>query len=379
MGFFHRPELAQRLAAQVLDTSSASGASSGVFLAAPRRTGKSTFVREDLAPALRSAGALVLYVDLWSDLKADSGDLITAAVRTQLAQHEPALKQLAKAIGVSGGKLGGVEFSVDRIGVGRDVSLVQALVALSDAQRAKIVLVIDEAQHAITTEAGNAALFALKAARDELNSSAHHGLRIVCTGSNRDKLAMLRNSREQAFFGAPLVSFPHLGRDFVQWFCQQANLGAPLDPEATYAAFERSGWRPEILAAAADVVRFDLELVPADVAQRFSQAVDEQIEALRVEALRVVRSLTPLQAAVLRVMARAGADYAPFEATTLLRYRQEMERAGGDAAQARAEVPSVQQALTALQDKALVWRAARGVYAVEDQALVPLLLEDTAR
>jgi hypothetical protein len=111
-------------------------------------------VREDLAPALRATGALVLYVDLWSDLKADPGELIAATVRSQFAQHEPALKRLAKTIGVSGGKLGGVEFSVDRIGIGRDVSLVQALVALSDAQRAKIVLVIDEAQHAITTEAG---------------------------------------------------------------------------------------------------------------------------------------------------------------------------------------------------------------------------------
>lgn len=344
--------------------------------AAPRRTGKSTFVREDLAPALRATGALVLYVDLWSDLKADPGELIATTVRSQFAQHEPALKRLAKTIGVSGGKLGGAEFSVDRIGVGRDVSLVQALAALSDAQRAKIVLVIDEAQHAITTEAGNAALFALKAARDELNSSAHHGLRIVCTGSNRDKLAMLRNSRDQAFFGAPLVNFPHLGRDYVQWFCEQARLGAPLDPDATFAAFERSGWRPEILAAAADTVRFDLELQPADVAQRFSQAVDEQIELLRLEALRVVRSLTPLQAAVLRVMARVGGDYAPFEAATLQRYREEMQRAGISDTDLRAEVPSVQQALTALQDKALVWRAARGVYAVEDLALVPLLLKE---
>lgn len=36
-----------------------------------------------------------------------------------------------------------------------------------------IVLIIDEAQHAITTEAGVATMFALKAARDELNSSRH--------------------------------------------------------------------------------------------------------------------------------------------------------------------------------------------------------------
>ena len=64
------------------------------------------------------------------------------------------------------------------------------LVALADEIEEVIVLIIDEAQHAITTEAGSAALFSLKAARDELNSTHHHGLRVVCTGSNRDKLAI---------------------------------------------------------------------------------------------------------------------------------------------------------------------------------------------
>ena len=77
------------------------------------------------------------------------------------------------------------------------------------------MLIIDEAQHAITTDKGYDALYALKAARDELNSSRHHGLRIVATGSNRDKLAMLRNSKDQAFFGAPLQPFPQIGRAHV--------------------------------------------------------------------------------------------------------------------------------------------------------------------
>lgn len=86
------------------------------------------------------------------------------------------------------------------------------MAALSDETGRVIVLIIDEAQHAITSERGSDALFALKAARDELNSSRHKGLRIVATGSNRDKLAMLRNSRDQAICGAPLVSFLRLGR-----------------------------------------------------------------------------------------------------------------------------------------------------------------------
>jgi hypothetical protein len=57
---FHRPELAQKLAKQVLMAGVGSAASSGVFLASPRRTGKSTFIREDLRPAFEAEGVISL-------------------------------------------------------------------------------------------------------------------------------------------------------------------------------------------------------------------------------------------------------------------------------------------------------------------------------
>ena len=186
-----------------------------MFLAAPRRTGKSTFLREDLRPALEGMGALVIYVDLWEDRGADPGDVIVGAVRAALAKREGVVSRLARSSGMDKVAVGGVTFSLDRVGLAMGVSLSAAFAALSDETGRAIVLIIDEAQHAITSTAGSDALFALKAARDEINSSAHHGLRIVATGSNRDKLAMLRGSKDQAFFGAPLVSFPALGEDYI--------------------------------------------------------------------------------------------------------------------------------------------------------------------
>lgn len=52
----------------------------------------------------------------------------------------------------------------------------------------------------------------MKAACDKLNSTKYHMLRMVATGSNRDKLTMLRVGRDQASYSAPLVSFPHFAR-----------------------------------------------------------------------------------------------------------------------------------------------------------------------
>ncbi len=43
------------------------GRSGGSFWAAPRRTGKSTFVRQDLVPTLLATGAEFIYLDLWTD------------------------------------------------------------------------------------------------------------------------------------------------------------------------------------------------------------------------------------------------------------------------------------------------------------------------
>ena len=372
---FHRPELAQKLVKQILTVGVGSAASSGVFLAAPRRTGKSTFVREDLRPAFEAAGAIVVYADLWANPTADPGNVIVNAIRAALASTDGVLRRLAKGAGLSKVNVAGaMNFDLDRVGLGEDVSLTDALVALSDETRKMIVLVIDEAQHAITTEPEVAALFALKAARDELNSSQHHGLRVVCTGSNRDKLAMLRNSKDQAFFGAPMVNFPTLGHDFINWFCKEIDLPFKLDPEKVWPLFAEAGYRPELLGSAADFFRFDFEVDVATGPDKFAEEVRRLAEEMNEVQRKVIHSLTPIQLAVLRVMAASGNDYAPFEAATMDKYRKAMQLARLQPEDVKADVPGVQQALIALQEKKLVWRAARGVYAVEEQSVIDLLL-----
>lgn len=369
---FQRTRLAEQFTQRILEDRIGSSAASGLFLAAPRRTGKSTFLRKDLRPQLEKAGALVIYVDLWDDKDADPGDVIVSAVRETLAKYEGVVTRLARAAGIEKLNVGGMAFSLDRIGMGQSVSIRAALAELSDEVKRPIVLIIDEAQHAITTEKGYNALYALKAARDELNDGGHHGLRIVATGSNQDKLAMLRNSKDQAFFGAPLVPFPSLGRDYVEWFCNGVGLPAQLNPEAVEGLFHRAGRRPEILNAATDALRFDFELKPKDVPARFAAAVDEQIKAAEMQTLRVIHALTPLQSTVLRVLAAQKEDFAPFENATMLTYAKVLAEISPDE-KLNPDVSNVQQALMALQEKMLIWKERRGVYSLEDSATAELL------
>jgi hypothetical protein len=349
MSYFARKALAEQLADQLLTPSVTSASGSGLFLAAPRRIGKSTFLREDLRPALLKKGVLVLYADLWANKQEDPGSTIVNVVRAELAKQ--------------------------KVGLPAGISLSSALAALSDEIQTTIVLIIDEAQHALTTANGSNTLFALKAARDELNSTAHFGLRVVATGSNRDKLTMLRSGREQAFYGAPLIDFPALGMDFIEWFCKQVQLPVQLDPAPTYDLFVRAGHRPEVLSAAADALRFSFGLTAANTHQQFEAAIEAQIAQAQQEIFRVLGSLTPIQKTVLTVMAEDDTQFAPFEEQTMAKYRRLLKSKKGAALAAKdLDISGVQSALNGLQEKSLVWRAARGVYAIEEEAIAVAVL-----
>ena len=367
---YHRPELAKRYADSILSTDVLSPARSGVFLAAPRRTGKSTFLREDLVPTLEAAGAVVIYVDLWSDRRRDPAELINDGVLGAIRARASAVLKLVRKTGLDKVSFAGAAFSLDRVGVGKSVTLAQALGLLSSAARQPLVLVIDEAQQALTTPAGADALFALKAARDEVNSGGYHGLRIVATGSNRDKLAQLAHGREQAFFGSTLVDFPRLGEPFVEWVLAHAFVPAKPSHAAAWRGFAAGGYRPELLLAALSSMAFGSPAADADA--ELADALEASARAVRDAFAQEYRQLPPLQRVVLRALARASGRFAPFAAATLEDYRAALAAYGDDEA-VRVDVSSVQYALEALRDKQFIWKSSRGVYTLEDSQHVEWL------
>ena len=106
--------------------------------------------------------------------------------------------------------------------------------------------------------------------------------------------------------------------------------------------------------------------------KKFARAVNQEIDAGNRETLRVVHSLTPLQSAVLRVVAARGGDYAPFDAETINAYAMVLSMTA-PASDTKADVPNVQNALSMLQEKSLVWKASRGVYSLEESSLADLM------
>ena len=86
---YKRPALARQMARQLLYPSVLDeGLRSGLFLSGLRRIGKTTFLINDLIPALEDLGAIVIYVDLWSDTQRSPATLIRDAIREKLSELE---------------------------------------------------------------------------------------------------------------------------------------------------------------------------------------------------------------------------------------------------------------------------------------------------
>lgn len=263
---YRRSTLAQEIARQLLQPSFLdTSLRSGLFLSGQRRVGKTTFLATDLIPALENAGAIVIYVDLWSQPQANPANLVHEAIQKALLDLQTpgsaVLKKLGRVSGIEAG-VAGIKFSFRLDAVGKDggVSLAQAFSELIAQARTDIVLIIDEVQHALGSVDGDNLLHALKAARDAINTRPQTpGYFIfVGTGSHRARVQELSIKGNQAFNGAVTHDFPVLGEEFVAYVLQQASqqLGEKTPSLAIAAdAFKRMGNRPEELIKALGVLR----------------------------------------------------------------------------------------------------------------------------
>jgi hypothetical protein len=277
--------------------------------------------------------------------------------------------KLARASGLASVTIAGtLTIDTTKIGQVEGATLPEALRALHEATGKPVALVIDEAQHALTSEAGEATMAALKSARDQLNTPARANLLLVMSGSDRDKLLRLVNSNAAPFYGSQVTRLPLLGEEFL-WFVahkvatQRPDL-APVDVATLGEAFADFGYRPQFFFAALGEALSPLSDHPG----RFEEAVRSAARQRQAdEAAQMAAdylALRPLEQAVLWRMLAQGPRFRPYDADALRFYR---EHTGASVTVARA-----QSALEGLRSRtpAMVWKSARGEYAVEDAAML---------
>lgn len=365
---FPRTELADELACALQGKTCFGDAHNGLFLTAPRRTGKTTFLRADLLPALERAGVLPVYVELWADVARDPGALIAEAIGHALQPH--LARTAAQTKGAGPDKLAladGLQGERSKIGKPEGLTLADALRALHEAADQPVALVIDEAQHALSSEAGENAMTALKSACDQLNTPGEVNLMLVMSGSDRDALQRLVSSSGAPFYGSPIQRMPLLDRTFIAFLAglierQRPDL-VPVDQACLYRAFEGFGFRPQFFMAALGQVLSPL----SGISMRFEQAMQEAaLQRQREDEAQMASdylALKPLEQAVLWRVLELGSRFRPYDADALKFYRAQTGIA--------ASAAKVQNALESLRQRrpALIGKSARGEYTVEDAAM----------
>ena len=368
MRHFPRRALAAELARALQGNQIFTDAHNGLFLAAPRRTGKSTFLKEDLKPELERLGMVVVYVDLWADQRRDPGGLIADAVGQALHPHLGTIAKAAKAAGLQNVSIAGaLQIDTSRIGRVDGTTLANALRALHEAAKAPVVLIIDEAQHALTSEVGEVVMAALKSARDQLNAPGKVNLMLVMSGSDRDKLLRLVNTNSAPFYGSQIQKMPELDRPFIDFVAQlieaQRPDVRPVDKDLLYAAFGKFGHRPQFFMAALGDALSPL----SSHAGRFEDAVMEAAEQRQRDDEAQMESdymgLKPLERAMLWRLLEQGQRFRPYDAEALRFYA---DKTGDKVTAAKA-----QNALESLRqhNPPMVWKSARSEYAVDDAAM----------
>lgn len=367
-----RPQLAQEMARQLLKPTILDvGLRSGLFLSGLRRTGKTTFLRNDLIPALERAGALVIYVDLWSDTHTSPTKLVHTAVRKTLeALQTPASSLLAKLSVVKGVDVGafGLKFGfkLENVGLEGGTTLAEALTAVVDQAQTDIVLIVDEVQHAITSDEGNQLLLALKAARDAINprpGTAGHFV-FIGTGSHRAMVSELTARRNQAFAGATSIPYPVLDDDYVRFLLgklAQEGLGPLPSVVVAAQAFRTLGSRPEEMIRALrqllmlqhpdDEKKNPDEILPVIAATLRSAAADNELS--KVEELG-----TLAQAIFDRIASTDGDARGVFSTEAAAAYSKLVGR--------EVRVEEIQPVANELLAANLIMRRGHGIYGVTD-------------
>lgn len=363
---FHRRDLARRVGDVATGAGRLIGLPPGLFLAAPRRTGKSTFLELDLKPELESRGYLVMYIDLWKNREELPSRLIANLVGTHLARQQGVVARAAASMGLSSIRIHGVEFSLDQVGRVPGASLAEALQELRDVSGKPLALIVDEAQDVLREDARMAVMFELKAARDALNRSDLN-LALIMSGSDRDKLIRLVHSNAAPFLGASIEELPHLGREFTAFVAGNIVSVRPdleIDNDRLWEAFQGLAYRPEELSEAVNRLTGALAREDLD----FHAALDLQVLRFRRERdddfCSMFLAMSPLQQAVLVWLLRQSPSPRMFSREALAFYA---------AAVGRDVSPgSAREALNQLRnaDPPVVWRSSHGDYALEEIAML---------
>jgi len=305
----------------------------------------------------------VIYVDLWADRSKSPASLVHEVVKATLsALRTPGTGLLERLKGVNIGAAGiSFGFQLDAVGKPGGVTLGDVFTELVDKVKTDVVLIIDEVQHAQGTEDGSNLLFALKAARDAVNTrpGTPGYLLVLGTGSHKSLVADMATRRSQPFAGAVSTGYEPLGSAFVGWKRGQLEQieGIKLpSQEVMTEGFLAVGQRPEELQSALVLLQSRPEA--PDVA--FPIICSTLASAAAEVEIATIEALGALASAIFDrvVSGNESGESKLFSADAINSYSEQIGMS--------VDTPQVQNMVDRMITANVILRQSHGVYAVAD-------------
>jgi len=331
---------------------------------APRRTGKTVFLRQDLTPAALAQGYAVAYADLWQTRQSPGVALIRGLEealqpKTLAERALDGLRRPVKSVKGSAklGEVGvGLEVALeDPRGAATEMALrIEQLVEQLVAKK-PLLLLVDEAQELARTKEAELIATALRTAI----TKHRDGMRVVFTGSSRSQLAHVFSNTDAPLYtvGSTVNDFPLLGREFVEFIADKFHqaCGRSLDRDALWQHFQDFKQQPEPLLSAVVTLLMD----PAQtLEQACARERAEQDKAENHEGTWA--ALDPLQRQLVLLFAE-NPNAKPFAKATLVTLGKKLGITSLD-------TTSVQYALRRLAERNIVAKSPRNLYEFESDA-----------
>ncbi|ENQ7794988.1 hypothetical protein ACEQG5_006179 [Pseudomonas aeruginosa] len=218
---------------------------------APRRKGKTTFVRNDLIPMAKARGFLVAIADLWLD-KPNPERVISLALREAihgtgfLRRNLMRLKRPGQTVTSVNGGAGPEGVTVGADLGGADLALPELFEQFRQLGKGRALLIIDEVQHLATNKEFEAFTATLRTLLQGANGEVY----ALFTGSSQHGLAqMFRRSKAPFYQYGSEVAFTNLGIEFAQHLgaLYQEATGKAWDVDEAFRLYVQRGMMPKHL------------------------------------------------------------------------------------------------------------------------------------
>jgi uncharacterized protein len=314
----------------------------------PRQTGKTTLLRDEVIPYVRSRDCLAIYIDCWMDMD-DPLQGINYALQKALDGLSVKPRGLKRTGSTAVKKLGLMGASIDlgeapkrqtpaRPGLVFDSLLTQIL----EETRHDVVLVFDEFQAIASVKNGPQISASLRAALTQADKRTG----AIFSGSSDVQLLDMFSRASTPLYGfAKTEGYEPLGLDFIGFVARKFNEATRRDLNIVLAqdAFQELGTQPEPFLHA-------VSLAMANPKWSLANALDEMLGLQSTNKWSATwRGLTGLQQAALKLIfddrAPTSADSVAWAATQL---------------GARVQPSSISRALEALGAKGILERKVDG-------------------